>query len=137
MPAPPDVADALGLGEGTPVFRLQRLRFADGEPMGLQTAWLPDALVPGVADHIQDSTSLYDVLRDRYALVPARARETYVAVAVPAAAAALLRVSPGAAGLDVQRLSTLADGRPLELVQSIMRGDRYRVVLDLETPPTL
>ena len=70
------------------------------------------------------------------ALVPARARETYVAVAVPAAAAALLRVSPGAAGLDVQRLSTLADGRPLERVQSIMRGDRYRAVLDLETPPS-
>ena len=44
----------------------------------------------------------------------------------------LLQVPPGSAVLSVQRLACLPDGRPLEFVQSLMRGDRYRVVLELE-----
>src|SRR5690349_13022306 len=39
--APEDVAFALEIGVGEPVFRLRRLRFADDEPMGLQTAFIP------------------------------------------------------------------------------------------------
>jgi DNA-binding GntR family transcriptional regulator len=31
-------------------------------------------------------------------------------------------------------ISRLADGRALEYVQSIMRGDRYKIVLDLSRP---
>ena len=106
----------------------------DGEPMGIQTAYLPDALVPGLADELYENASLYDLLRERYGLVPVRARETHIAVALGAEDAALLRVPAGAAALSVQRLACLADGRPLEFVQSLIRGDRYRVVLELEAP---
>ena len=45
--------------------------------------------------------------------------------------ALLLRVAAGSPALAAERLTTLADGRPLEFVQSIMRGDRYKIVLDL------
>src|SRR3982750_1651105 len=38
----------LELREESAVFRLPRLRLADGEPMGLQTAFVPLALVPGI-----------------------------------------------------------------------------------------
>ena len=46
--APGDIASRLDIAPGAPVFRLQRLRLADGEPMGLQTAYIPAALVPGI-----------------------------------------------------------------------------------------
>src|SRR5688500_3277902 len=36
VPVPPDIASRLEIAAGAPVFRLQRLRMADGEPMGLQ-----------------------------------------------------------------------------------------------------
>lgn len=132
--ATPDFARQLGVEPGDLLFRLRRLRLADGEPMGLQTAYLPDALVPGIADELYENASLYDVLRDRYGLVPVRARETHIAVTLGADAAATLGVPAGAAALSVQRLACLSDGRPLEFVQSLIRGDRYRVVLDLEGP---
>ena len=48
--------------------------------------------------------------------------------------AALLRVPAGSPALAAERLTRLADGRPLEFVQSIMRGDRYKIVLDLSRP---
>lgn len=132
--ATPELARCLRLEPGDMVFRLRRLRLADGEPMGIHTAYLPDALVPGLADELYENASLYDVLRERYGLVPVRARETHIAVTLGAEDAALLRVPAGAPALSVQRLACLADGRPLEFVQSLIRGDRYRVVLELEAP---
>jgi GntR family transcriptional regulator len=132
---PADAADKLGMEDGGLVFRLRRLRLADGEPMGLQTAFIPMTLVPGIQRLSFIDASLYEVLASRYALYPATARETHRAVAVPEEVAGLLRTAPGSPALAAERLTTLADGRPLEFVQSIMRGDRYKIVLDLARAP--
>ena len=131
VPAPEEPSAALGLTAGAPVFRLRRLRLADGAPMGLQTAYISMALVPGIVRLPFDDASLYEVLADRYGLHAAAARETHRAVLVSGEEAALLRVQPGAPALAAERLTSLADGRPLEYVHSVMRGDRYRIVLDL------
>ncbi|HEY8535909.1 MAG TPA: GntR family transcriptional regulator [Vicinamibacterales bacterium] len=129
--APEDVASALNLRPGDPVFRLRRLRLADGSPMGLQTACLPASLVPDIERIDFANLSLYDVLRERYRLEPARARETHRAIPAPAEDARWLQIAPGSPALAAERLTSLADGRPLEHVAAIMRGDRYAVVLDL------
>jgi len=110
--------------------RLKRLRLADGEPMGVQTAHLPSALAPGLENESFEDRSLYDVLRSR-GLCPVRARETYIASVADHAAAKLLRISPGAPVFAAERITFLANGRPFEFVTSVMRGDRYNIVLDL------
>jgi GntR family transcriptional regulator len=129
--APPDVAERLQLQTGASVFRLHRLRLADAQPMGLQTAFVPGALAPGIEEIDFTDASLYEVLASRYSLQAASARETHQAVLIPDDIAALLQMPPGAPALRAERLALLADERPLEWVQSIMRGDRYKVVLDL------
>jgi len=125
------VAEALELRASEPVFVLKRLRTADAEPMGIQTAHIPLALAPGLADDNLENVSLYDVLRKRYGLQPARARETYSAVLAEPLPAELLGVSPGSPVFAVERVTFLASGKPFEFVRSMMRGDRYRVVLEL------
>ncbi|HJZ74458.1 MAG TPA: GntR family transcriptional regulator [Vicinamibacterales bacterium] len=129
--ATPDIAARLEVPEGEAVFRLHRLRLADGEPMGLQTAYIPMRLVPGIDKLSFTGASLYEVLASRYSLYPAGARETHQAVQVTEEAALLLRAPVGSPALAAERLTSLEDGRPLELVHSIMRGDRYKIVLDL------
>jgi GntR family transcriptional regulator len=129
--APPDVAERLSVPQGTEVFRLHRLRLADSEPMGVQTAYVPSSLAPGIDRLAFTDASLYEALASRYSLFPASARETHQAVSVPEDIAPLLRATPGSPALKAERLTTLADGRPLEYVHSIMRGDRYKIVLDL------
>ena len=128
------VAFPLEIEMGEPVFRLRRLRFADDEPMGVQTAYIAMRLVPGIDRLSFAGTSLYDVLAARYALFPTAARETHQAISIPDVAATLLRVPAGSPALAAERLTRLVDGRPLEYVQSIMRGDRYKIVLDLTRP---
>jgi GntR family transcriptional regulator len=129
--APAEIAERLAVPDGSPVFRLRRLRMADGEPMGLQTAYLAMALVPRIDQLSFADASLYETLGTHYALYPAAARETHQAVPLPEDLAPLLRVPASSPALAAERLTSLGDGRPLEFVQSIMRGDRYRIVLDL------
>jgi GntR family transcriptional regulator len=74
------------------------------------------------------------VLEHRYGLLPVRAQETHVAILLEGAEARLLHVAPGSPGLSAERVTYLATGRPLELAYSVMRGDRYKIVLDLIRP---
>jgi GntR family transcriptional regulator len=131
-----EVASALGIRTGDPVFRLRRLRLADKEPMGIQTAYVAMAAVPGIDQVRFDDGSLYELLRSRYSLYPVRARETHVAVLVGGEEASLLGLAPGSPALAAERVTYGSDGRPLEYVSSIMRGDRYKIVLELANQPS-
>jgi GntR family transcriptional regulator len=125
------VAQALGIRAGDAVLRLKRLRMANAEPMAIQTAHIPLALAPGVVGESFENSSLYDLLQSKYGLQPLRARETYHAVAAEAAVAELLGVPSGSPVFAVERITFLPSGKALEFVQSIMRGDRYSIILEL------
>jgi GntR family transcriptional regulator len=129
-----DVAEKLKIEEGAPVVRLKRLRIADGKPMGIQTAYIPVYLAPGLAEEDFAQASLYSVLERKYGLQPVRAQETYFAVLLEQDEARLLKVAATSPGIAAERITYLASGRTLELVYSIMRGDRYKIVLDLTKP---
>ena len=133
--APADVAAQLRIPVADSVFCLRRLRLADGVPLGIQTAYLPITMVRGIEEIPFEDLSLYDVLRTRFDLHPIRAKETLIAVAVNADEAGLLRVPAGSPALAAERTTFLAQDVPLEYAQSIMRGDRYKVVLDLAQQP--
>lgn len=126
------VAEALQIPAGEQIFVLKRLRLADAEPMAIQTAYIPQKLVPGLAEADLENASLYELLQNRHGLQPASARETYSAVPVDPATSELLRVPPGSPVLAVERVTFLTTGKPLEFVQSLIRGDRYRIILELE-----
>ncbi len=126
-----EIAEKLRITEGSPVMRLKRLRIAEGEPMGIQTAYLSLALAPQLALEDFTDASLYEILDRKYGLWPARAQESYVAVLLDGAEAKLLKVAAASPALSAERISYLTSGQPLELTYSIMRGDRYKIVLDL------
>jgi GntR family transcriptional regulator len=135
MPADATLAERLGVPAGADVFVLKRLRAADHEPMGIQTAYIPLDLAPGLPDEPLEDTSLYEVLRSKYGHQPSHAREMHSAVLIEAEDAELLGVAPGSPALAAERVAYLETGRPLEFVTSIMRGDRYKVILDLTAEP--
>jgi GntR family transcriptional regulator len=123
------VTHALGLPARSPVFVLKRVRLSAGEPVSVQTAHIPADFVPGLV--MDAGASLYEILKDRYDLYPARARETYTAAAADQATAELLGIATGSPVFAVERITMLPNDRPFEFVQSVVRGDRYSIVLDL------
>jgi GntR family transcriptional regulator len=123
----PEEALALRASPGTPVYRFHRIRFADDAPMALEYATILAACLPSV-DAVD--SSLYAAL-ERSGNRPVRALQRLRAVLFSAEQAELLKVRDGDAGLLVERLGFLADGRAAEFTQSYYRGDIYDFVAEL------
>jgi GntR family transcriptional regulator len=103
------------------------VRYADGVPLAIERAVLPTVILP---DPGAVETSLYTVLAAR-GLRPVRAVQRLSATNLAAADAELLAVSPGAAGLRIERISYLASGRVVEFTRSLYRGDAYDFAAEL------
>lgn len=126
VPAGARVAERLGLAPQDEVFRIARLRLADGAPMCLEHVHLPAARVPGLTD--EDLTdSLYALLADRYRLDVRAAEQTVRAVDLEETESALLRVAPGSAGLRVHRIGLDRRDSPVEATTTTYRADRYDI----------
>lgn len=123
----PEEAMDLGLGLGTAIYRLNRLRFVDGTPMALEFCILLAACLPSpkaVGD------SLYAALA-AVGNRPTRALQRLRAIPFNAEQAELLQVTEGAPGLLIERRSFKRDGSPVEFTRSYYRGDAYDFVAEI------
>lgn len=123
----PEEAMKLALSPGTLVYRFHRLRFADEAPMSIEYATVVASALPSL-DAVKDS--LYDAL-ERAGNRPVRALQRLSALLLSAEQARLLAAQERDAGLMVERLGYLRDGRAIELSHSIYRGDTYDFVAEL------
>ena len=134
LTAEPELAKLLGIRNGSKVLRLRRLRLADGEPMALETTHLPLGRFRGLRKHVTEGVSLYAVLREHYAVEMDHAEETIETALAGPQEADLLGADVGTPMLLLSRHSFAADGKPVEFVRSIYRGDRYKFVTTLSRP---
>jgi DNA-binding GntR family transcriptional regulator len=117
------VAAALELPEGSLVICLERIRFADGEPIALMHNFLPAALVR-LNDEALETHGLYEILRAAgIALTSATQRMS--AKNALAAEARLLDEPRGAALLTMERTVLDDRDRPVEFGQHVYRASRY------------
>ncbi|HEY2659495.1 MAG TPA: GntR family transcriptional regulator [Caulobacteraceae bacterium] len=127
--ANPEESLTLGLSPGAPVYRFNRIRFADGEPMALEYSTVPGSCLPSESAVVE---SLYEALNIHGAR-PVRALQRLRAVLFTGEKAKLLGVADGAPGLLIERRGFLKEGRPVEFTQSYYRGDAYDFVAELHT----
>jgi GntR family transcriptional regulator len=125
------VARALGIAASEPIFRLERLRLAGGEPMALEVSHIPAGLCPGLGEVDFTDQSLYWILRERFGVVLAGATQSLEAVPASPYEAEVLRVHEETPLLLLERVSFDAAGRAVEFVRSLYRGDRYRFTTEL------
>ncbi len=133
VPAVEGIAGELAVSVGTPVVYLERIRLADGRPVGLERAWLSvsatDALLASAA-----TGSLYEELA-ALGHHPIRAEQRIVAGLADARETELLGLDPGAPVLRTRRRSYDAQGRAVEVAEAAYRGDAYTFVSELVAPP--
>ncbi len=126
---PDDVADVLELRRDDDVVFLERLRFADEEPISLERSWLPWSLARGILRVDLQHGALYDALSDACGLQVTSGSERIAPVVPPAPDRSLLRMPARTAAFLVERRA-LAGDRPVELRRATVRGDRYRFVAE-------
>jgi GntR family transcriptional regulator len=112
------------------VYRFHRLRFADDAPMCLEYATVARECLPSLE---AVDTSLYEAL-ERAGNRPVRALQRLRALLLNTEQAKLLHAREGDAGLLVERVGFLRDGRAVEFCQSFFRGDTYDFVAELSSP---
>ena len=126
--APPEILQRLELppdqGE---VLKVERLRLGDGVPMGLQTSYyaLPDGEIITRED-LEAQGSIYQILQEKFHLIPTEADETLEVTLATPHEAMLLQISAGSPLLLSERVTYSQYRRVIEYVKILYRGDRYR-----------
>ena len=106
---------------------VERLRYADNEPIGIQIAYLP--LLPGqtiTQEDILTFGSLYALLETKFNLMPIEADETLEATIADEREADLLEIKAGNPLLLLERTTFSQQRRPMEFVKMLYRADRYK-----------
>jgi GntR family transcriptional regulator len=124
------LASQLRVAPGARVLRFTRLRLADGEPMALETIWIPAGLVPSLEPHDLEG-SLYELLADRYGIAPGSASVTIEPVLLDEDTRRLLGVAANQACLRIAMLDRDARGRAIMAADCVYRGDRYKLTAEL------
>lgn len=120
--APPSVAQRLQVPPGRQVVFIERLRYLGGLPLSLDLTYLAPDIGAEILTQPLETNDVFALIERRHRLGSA----TLALEAIPADAhsAATLQVPDGAPLLMLERLTSLDDGRPVDLEYIRMRGDR-------------
>ncbi|MDM4719344.1 GntR family transcriptional regulator [Micromonospora sp. WMMA1363] len=130
-PAGRPLAADLGIEATDEVVHLERVLLADGEPLGLESTYLPVRRFADLMDGFDGTGSLYQHVTDRYGIRYTEATERIETVLASPREAMLIGTNPAQPMLLMQRVSADQDGVPIERVRSLYRGDRIGFVTRL------
>lgn len=123
--ANPYVAKNLGISEGEQVYKLKRLRCADGMEMMLETTFIPKYLFKGLTEEKLKNKSLYELYRSLYGQEIKYADEEFFASVAQEKEAERLSIPIGTACLRVFRTTYNQDNKIIEYTISVARGDQF------------
>jgi GntR family transcriptional regulator len=123
----------LHVSPGEEILVIKRLRLADGETMAIETLHLPKFLVPGLRKEDLEG-SFYDLYRERYGIVIVSGTQAIEPTVTGQEESLGLGVPLHSPAFLFERTSRDASDRTVEFVQSVYRGDRYRIVTELSRP---
>lgn len=123
---PEGVRERLQVGKDVQIYRVHRLRLADGEPIGYHFAYLPETTVAymNVAALTEGGSLRY--LRNAPQMENSIAHRAIEACVADDPEIELLGVERGHPILAIERTVTAVDGTPIELLWAAYRGDRFK-----------
>ncbi len=122
--APPSVASRLRLKPGEPAVFVERLRYLGDLPLSLDLTYLTPDIGSQILCHPLETNDLFALIEQVSGQRLGSASLAVEAITADAHSAATLQVPDGAALLMLERLTSLDDGKPVDLEYIRMRGDR-------------
>jgi GntR family transcriptional regulator len=124
-PAPPHVARVLGARS---VLEISRLNLADDEPVGRNTAWVPEPLARGLSMEAVEGQSLHRLLP----ATPGSATQTITAEGASEGDARLLGVPAGTPLLRFNRTTRDVSGRVVLYSEAVYNPKRTEFTVELD-----
>jgi GntR family transcriptional regulator len=122
--APPAVASRLQLEPGEQAVFIERLRYLGDLPLSLDLTYLTPDIGTQILDHPLETQDLFALIEQVSGHRLGSASLALEAIPADAHSAATLQVPDGSALLMLERVTSLDDGRPVDLEYIRMRGDR-------------
>lgn len=123
----------LNLGKGESVFSLNRIQYADGDPINYTLAHLPYKLMKGIEQYDFSQTSLYAILESAYGIEVTRAERTIEAIIASDEIEEYLEIEKGAP-LILFKCTTygVISGKeyPIETFKSYYRTDKFKFYIN-------
>lgn len=134
MEAGARIGRRLDVAPETSVTKVTRLRLADAEPIALEELHVPRSLLPTLAAEDLEDRSFYRLLSQSCGITLTRSVQTIEPTVLDAEQAEDLGVTEHSPALLFERTSWGSEGRPVEFVRSVYRGDRYKIRTELSLP---
>lgn len=125
-------AEQLGLPPATALVHVERLRYADDEPIAWDRVWLDPDVGRGLLRADLTRTALYDELRAATGSGPTGGRESISAVMASPQVRSRLSMAADEAALEVDRVGYMGE-RPVEVRITVIRGSRFSLTAEWST----
>ena len=124
------VAQNMDLRLGEAVFRMRRLRSADGVLMMLERTYMPVKVFDGLTKHMVESKSLYEIVEQDFRMKIKTAEEAFGARAARPDEAKLLKIDEDSPVLHLVRTTYNSKNVVIEYTRSVARADmfEYKIV---------
>jgi GntR family transcriptional regulator len=126
VPATKELCQHMQVSVGSPLSQITRVRSADGEPVAIETSYVSQELCPGIEKEDLAHSSLYQILKSKYGLVPGRSQKTLELAFAYENEARLLQITPGTPLFLMKALVSTPDGMVMEYAKLLLIGDRFR-----------
>lgn len=110
---------------------IKRVRLADHETMAIETLHVRESLVPGLTAADLEQSSFYDILQERFGIEIVGGLQTIEPTVTNEEESEALGVPLHSPAFLFERTTRSATGEIVEYVRSMYRGDRYKLVTEL------
>ncbi|MGC1551121.1 MAG: GntR family transcriptional regulator [Rhodanobacter sp.] len=135
IPADKTVAQHLGLSLGTLVYRIERIRLADGVAMSFDETYLPLEIGEKIANEDLEAEPIFALLEDKYDLPLIEAQYQLEAITADERVARVLGIEVGSPIFLIERTSYAKEQRPIDYEKLYYRGDLIKFVTRLSRRP--
>jgi GntR family transcriptional regulator len=129
------VAQHLGVAPGTKVYRIKRVRIADGVAMSFDETYLPLEIGKKIAKNDLEAEPIFALLEGKYGVPLINAEYQLEAVTAEEEVANALGVAIGSAIFLVERTSYTEGLKPIDYEKLYYRGDLIKFVTRLSRRP--
>jgi len=124
-PADEATAEKLRISPGTLVFRLQRLRLADEEPLAIELSQISFKDCERLLEEDLEHNSLYRMLETKYGIPLMEADQELEAGLAGNEDAQLLKIPVGSSVLFTRRITYTERNQPIEYAKAVYCGNKY------------
>lgn len=120
------IAQKMGIADGTPLFVLTRVRYADDRPIAIESSRIDLTRCPGINEHDFNHESLLDTIKNSYGIQIAHGLEMISITHVDADEAPLLGVEEGTPAFFEQCFNRDPSEATVEYCRAVILADRYQ-----------